>query len=142
MLEIKINCLECKIDDIEQYGRRSNLRFTGIKELPQGEDLERKLLDMTNNSIAITSSCVMCSTPLECPSISLFKTICYRHTTTFSMNAKRWGCDHEAHALQRYCEVSQTTHTNFKYKVSGFTINLNMPYMGALPDSVVSCDCC
>ena len=84
----------------------------------------------------------VCSTPLERPSPSLVKTICYRHTTKFSNNTTRWGCDHEARALQRYCEVSQTTHTNFKRKVSGFTINPNMPSMGASPDSVVSCDCC
>ena len=73
---------------------------------------------------------------------SLVKTICYPHTTKFSTHATRWGCDHEARALQRYCEVSQTTHTNFKCKDSGFTINMNMPYMGASPDSVVSCNCC
>ena len=34
MLETKLNGLERKIDDIEQYGSRSNLRFTGIEELP------------------------------------------------------------------------------------------------------------
>ena len=54
MLETKISGLECKIDDIEQYGRRSNA------ELQQGEDLEGKLLDLANN--------VMCVTPPLQPS--------------------------------------------------------------------------
>ena len=54
MLETKVNGLESKIDDIEQYGRRSNLRFTGIEELPQGEDLESKLLDIANNAMGVT----------------------------------------------------------------------------------------
>ena len=84
----------------------------------------------------------VCSTPLERPSPSLVKTItlCYPHTTKLSTHATRWGCDHEPRALQRYCEVSQTTHTSFKD--SGLIINTNMPYKGASPDSVVSCDCC
>ena len=54
MLETKLNGIENKIDDIEQYGRRSNLRFTGIGELPQGEDLESKLLDIANNDMGVT----------------------------------------------------------------------------------------
>ena len=54
MLETKVSGLECKIDDIEQYGRRSYLRFSGIAELPQGEDLEGKLLDIANNVMGVT----------------------------------------------------------------------------------------
>ena len=54
MLETKVSGLECKIDDIEQYGRISNLRFSGIAELPQGEDLEGTLLDIANNVMGVT----------------------------------------------------------------------------------------
>ena len=36
MLETKVSGLECKLDEIEQYGRRSNLIFSGFAELPQG----------------------------------------------------------------------------------------------------------
>ena len=49
MLETKVSRLECKLDEIEQYGRRSNLIFSGFAELPQGEDLEGKLLDIANH---------------------------------------------------------------------------------------------
>ena len=54
MLETKVSGLECKLDDIEQYGRRSNLIFSGFAELPQGEDLEGKLLDIANNVMGVT----------------------------------------------------------------------------------------
>ena len=54
MLETKVSGLECKLDDIEQYGRRSNLIFSGFAELPQGEDLEGKLLDIVNNVMGVT----------------------------------------------------------------------------------------
>ena len=54
MLETKVSGLECNIDDIEQYGRISNLRFSGIAELPQGEDLEGTLLDIANNVMGVT----------------------------------------------------------------------------------------
>ena len=54
MLETKVSGLECKLDDIEQYGRRSNLIFSGFAELPQGEDLEGKLLDIANYVMGVT----------------------------------------------------------------------------------------
>ena len=54
MLETKVSGLECKLDEIEQYGRRSNLIFSGFAELPQGEDLKGKLLDIANNVMGVT----------------------------------------------------------------------------------------
>ena len=120
----------------------TDVQSKNIEKITRAQSASKEWYLFRAGRVTASRMKAVCSTPLERPSPSLVKTICYPHTTKFSTHATRWGCDHEASALQRYCEVSQTTHTNFTCKESGFTINPNMPYMGASPDSVVSCDCC
>lgn len=49
----KISKLECKIDDLEQYSRRHNLRVYGIQEVPQ-ENTEQHLVTLFENKLGIT----------------------------------------------------------------------------------------
>lgn len=54
LLEDKVIHLQNQIDDNEQYGRRANLRFSGIDETGHGEDLESKLIEICNEHMKIS----------------------------------------------------------------------------------------
>ena len=41
--------LETKLDGLEQYSRRANLRFQGLKETAGGEDAEGMIIDIIND---------------------------------------------------------------------------------------------
>jgi hypothetical protein len=76
------------------------------------------------------------------PAISLIKSICYPQAHKFQVASTSWGCDHEQHAIHIYTEHMENHHRNFKITPSGFFISLQAPFIGASPDSLVSCDCC
>ena len=101
----------------------TDVQSKNVEKITRAQSASKEWYQFRAGRVTASRMKAVCSTPLELPSPSLVKTICYPHTTKFSTHATRWGCDHEARALQRYCEVSQTTHTNFKCKDSGFTIN-------------------
>ncbi|KAK7893342.1 hypothetical protein WMY93_022494 [Mugilogobius chulae] len=82
----------------------------------------------------------VCHTTVENPAQSVIKNIC--NPTKFSTAATRWGCAHEKDALERYKMEMKTLHASFSIQDSGFVINPKYPYMGATPDSLVSCECC
>ncbi|XP_021352053.1 uncharacterized protein LOC110449491 isoform X1 [Mizuhopecten yessoensis] len=84
----------------------------------------------------------VCATSVDKPSPSLVKQICFPSQAKFSTDATRWGCQHEAKALDTYCQSMNLFHDNFTCRKSGLVINPKYPYIGASPDSVVSCDCC
>ena len=53
-LNEKVNALELKLDDYEQYSRRNSLRISGIKET-QSEDVAQKVLDVFNSKLDLDS---------------------------------------------------------------------------------------
>ena len=53
-LEKKVSTLEAKLDGLEQYSRRANLRFQGLKETAGGEDVEGMIIDIINNDMSVT----------------------------------------------------------------------------------------
>ena len=84
----------------------------------------------------------VCHTQLSQPSVSLVKDICYPGNRAFHSKATQRGCDHEQTARQQYCDLMNDTHENFVIRESGFTLHPDMPFFGATPDGIVSCDCC
>ena len=59
----------------------------------------------------------------------------------FNSKATQWGCDHEKIALQQYCGLMSQTR-EFFIRDSGLILHHDMPFFGATPDGIVSCDCC
>ncbi|KAI0211200.1 hypothetical protein LSAT2_003995, partial [Lamellibrachia satsuma] len=53
-LEKTVSTLETKLDGLEQYSRRANLRFQGLKETAGGEDVEGMIIDTINNDMSVT----------------------------------------------------------------------------------------
>ena len=45
---------EADLDQLEQYSRRTNLRFFGIPESEKGEDTTGKLLSIVNETMGVT----------------------------------------------------------------------------------------
>ena len=98
---------------------------------------------------SVRSGCVtasrlkrVCHTQLSQPSVSLVKDICYPGNRAFHSKATQRGCDHEQTARQQYCDLMNDTHENFVIRESGLTLHPDMPFFGATPDGIVSCDCC
>ena len=53
-LEKTVSTLETKLDGLEQYSRRANLRFQGLNETAGGEDVEGIIIDIINNDMSVT----------------------------------------------------------------------------------------
>nr|XP_047129247.1 uncharacterized protein LOC124809277 isoform X2 [Hydra vulgaris] len=81
------------------------------------------------------------TSPLK-PSISTVKSICYPSLLKFKTAATDWRCQHETCALDCYTNLIKDKHTGLKIYKSGLHIDHNNSYLGATPDSLVSCNCC
>ena len=55
-LEARLSSVQANLDVLEQYSRRSNLRFFGIPESNGGEDTTGKLLSIVNDTMGVTTS--------------------------------------------------------------------------------------
>ena len=53
-LEARLSSCETDLDQLEQYSRRTNLRFFGIPESETGENTNGKLLSIVNESMGVT----------------------------------------------------------------------------------------
>ena len=74
-----------------------------------------------------------CCTDMVSPSKSLIKNICY--PVKIQTEATEWGCEHEKHAVEKYASF-----LNFVVRDSGFYISIKKPFLGASPNSIVSCE--
>ena len=75
-------------------------------------------------------------------SVSLIKSICYPESYRFSVEATKWGCQHEKLALDAYRVMTEKQHLNFRMVNCGLFIPTDDPFIGASPDSLISCECC
>ena len=53
-LEARLSSCEADLDQLEQYSRRTNLRFFGIPESETGENTTGKLLSIVNETMGVT----------------------------------------------------------------------------------------
>ena len=82
-----------------------------------------------------------CTNPKQ-PAKSLIKSVCYPESYKFTSIATTWGCSHEKYACDMFIEEHKKSHENVKMHNTGFFINPSVPFLGASPDGLVSCDCC
>ena len=83
-----------------------------------------------------------CCTDPKQPAQSLIKSVCYPESYRFTSKATTWGCNHEKFARDMFIDVHKESHENVKVHDTGFFINPSVPFLGASPDGLVSCDCC
>ncbi|XP_038048751.1 uncharacterized protein LOC119722624 [Patiria miniata] len=83
-----------------------------------------------------------CHSDPRMPSKSLINTICYPEAVKLSTKATEYGLTHETEVLCKYKDNMEQGHSDFIIRKSGFVIHPEVPYLGASPDSIVSCSCC
>lgn len=83
-----------------------------------------------------------CCTDPTLPAQSFIKSVCYPESYKFSSNVTDWGCQHEKFARDIFTDKLRKEHENLKVEEVGFFINPNVPFIGASPDGIVTCDCC
>ncbi|CAC5418196.1 unnamed protein product [Mytilus coruscus] len=83
-----------------------------------------------------------CCTDPTLPAQSFIKSVCYPESYKFSSNVTDWWCQHEKFAKDIFTDKLRKEHENLKVEEVGFFINPNVPFIGASPDGIVTCDCC
>lgn len=102
----------------------------------------RLWLRMRTGRVTASRFKAVCRTNLAQPSLSLVMALCHPEIAKFKSIATSWGCEHEKTAISKYLSISLRKHHNFEVKECGFFINTSKPYIGASPDSLVTCTCC
>ena len=145
LYDSKLACLNYK--ELVDYYQNVNITMTAEQQ-SNVEVATRKQHLLENwflfRTGRITASKIyrVCHTTVTNPSISLIKEICYPESHKFKSQATKWGCDHERIALNNYYNLMEEPHENFSANECGFLISLTVPYIGASPDALVSCNCC
>ncbi|CAC5382389.1 unnamed protein product [Mytilus coruscus] len=85
---------------------------------------------------------LVCRTPIDNPSKSLLKDICYPANNKFSSKETEWGCEHESMVRHHYFTEMSKKHENFEIKDVGFMIDPRYLYMRTSSNGKASCDCC
>ena len=75
----------------------------------------------------------------EMPSVSLIKSICFPKSYRVSVEATKWGCQHEELALDAPRVIRKTA---FKFSYGGLCFFYFDRFIVASTDSLISCDCC
>ena len=77
------------------------------------------------------------------PAESLIKSVCYPVEYRFETEATKWGTNHEKTAVQSLlCKLKEDGHENVCVENCGVFVSEEYPFIGASPDSIVSCECC
>ena len=58
-----------------------------------------------------------------------------------SVPALKWGREHEEIACDEYFAWADENHDSLTIRDSGLVINSAFPYLGAMPDGVITCNC-
>ena len=85
------------------------------------------------------------STSVDNPALSLIKLIkifCYLESTKFYSVACEYGCKHESEARREYMYMMKKDYTSFEVTECGLVIDPMFPFLGAIPDGLVTCGCC
>jgi hypothetical protein len=141
------NNIDMNYKELVEMGK--NIRLTVTPE--QREAVEEATREQASSRVwhrfrtgVVTASRMhaVTHTNINMPAVSLIKSICYPQANKFSSKATSWGCSHEQQALDLYRNHMSTLHTNFRIVPNGLFLSTEFPFIGATPDSMISCDCC
>ena len=84
----------------------------------------------------------MCNTNTGYSGQFLIKSICYPKAFCFTIATTKWGCKHEKQAREIYLSANKFKDNDLSIADSGLVINPQWPFIGTLPDGIISCTCC
>ena len=113
-----------------------------IELATRGQCENKSWYDFRAGRITASKFKAACSTDTAKPSKSLLRAICYPEANKLKSAALEWGIAQEKYALRKYMEDVSARHEQFLVEQCGLIINPEFPWMGASPDSMVSCKCC
>jgi hypothetical protein len=119
----------------------SEFDIEGVEMMTRGQSSCKDWFKYRAGRITASKLKDVCCTDLSKPSVSLLKVICYPLNRSFKTAATEWGVSKEKVALNKYRE-SLSNHTDVLVEQCGFFISFDHPFMGASPDSSISCFCC
>lgn len=64
------------------------------------------------------------------------------HQSLNNVPAVQWGRAHEKEALDAFVTTEGPKHTNMQIFEAGLFVKRDLPYIGASPDAIGTCDCC
>ena len=139
--------LDSNYKDLLEMGSKNRLTVTpeqrqAVEEATREQASSRVWHRFRTGIVTASRMHAVTHTNPNMPAVSLIKTICYPQASKFSTNATSWGCSHEQKALDIYSKHMSEHHTNFNIMPSGLFLSTEFPFIGATPDSMVSCDCC
>ena len=77
------------------------------------------------------------------PALSLLNSICYPQSCQFTSAATMYGCRLEKDAVQAYkLHLRKGMQDQPVVTSCGFVVSVHKPFIGALPDAFVECNCC
>ena len=132
--------VECAKSAIQSY----HITEEEICNLENATQLQSKCrLWSIHRAGRITASNFKCAvrTNPDKPSVSLVKKICYPQQHAFTNSATRWGCEHEATAVDEFFNWFSLDHDDPELLSCGFVISRKYPFLGASPDGIVTCTC-
>ncbi|CAN8007430.1 unnamed protein product [Ixodes pacificus] len=92
--------------------------------------------------VTASNARAVCRTPIDNPSQSLVRRICYPLETQFWAPQVAWGREKEGKARDACIADIAPIHHNFRCEESGLHLSTEHPFLGATPDGLVSCTCC
>ena len=119
----------------------SDTDIENIEMMTRGQSSCKEWFQYRAGRITASKLKAVCSTNIDKPSVSLLKAICYAQDKTFKTAATEWGIANEKVALGKYRQ-SVSDHDDVVVEQCGLFISTDYPFMGASPDSLVSCQCC
>ncbi|KAM7299280.1 hypothetical protein ISCGN_019847 [Ixodes scapularis] len=86
--------------------------------------------------VTASNAKAVCRTPIDNPSQSLVRRICYPLETQFWAPQVAWGREKEGKARDAYIADIAPIHHNFRCEESGLHLSTEHPFLGATPDGL------
>ena len=135
-------CLLEKAEEVVESLEVDKNQQALVEEKTRDQANSRLWFRMRTGRITASKFKAACRTDPTCPSQSLIMGICHPEMAHFNTEATKWGCQHEGTAREVCCRYQKNRHADFVVTDSGVFISTKHPYLGALPDGMVTCGCC
>ena len=112
------------------------------ENLTRGQSKSRLWSRMRSGRITASRFKDACCTDPARPSETLVSSICHPELSKFKTAATAWGNNHEPAAHIKYRNIMSKAHEDFLVSICGLFIDVQLPFIGASPDGLVTCTCC
>ena len=120
----------------------SKEKCLAVEENTREQYKSRVWYRMRSGRVSASTLKAVCCTNIATPALSVISSVCHLELKCFQTSATAWGCKHEEEGRQAYIHQYSLAHENHNVKDCGLFIHLELPFLAATPDGVVSCTCC